>query len=425
MKPSGNTRGLPKERASFLSRPWIVVIASFFLTSTFGIIYSYSDFFLPLGNQFNWSHTINSTVPALALLVFSFGAIFAGYFAGRIGFRRMSYIGTILVGAGTILASQIQNLPELLLLFGLITPLGTSFVVIIATSSPVLWFVKRRGLAVGIMAAGSGFGTLVVPPAIEALIQINGWRIGFLALGVGFSLLLLVSSYFTQTPDERNLKPYGWHGMSEEQRSQLVEYTPKQALSTRTFWMIYAMFFVGSFGATMFIVHAIPFANTIGISELNASIALGVLGAGSLFSRVFIGLIADRLNRAAGVIISFAVQFVSLGLLELTGPNFLFLFYVCSFGIGFGYGGYLSDFIALTGDLFGRKSIQKIWAIDETAFGFAGLISPIAAGAFFDSLHSYFLVFDIATVGALVGLILAVLFARDLNNAKTAVRNTS
>ncbi len=424
MEPSGSTQGLPEE-STFLSRPWIVVIASFFLTSTFGIIYSYSDFFLPLGNQFSWSHTLNSTVPALALLVFSLGAIFAGYFAGRIGFRRMSYVGTILVGAGTILASQIQNLPELLLLFGLITPLGTSFVVIIATASPVLWFVKRRGLAVGIMAAGSGFGTLIVPPLIEALIQVEGWRIGFFALGAGFFILLIASSYFTQTPDERNLKPYGWHGMSEEQRSQLVEYTPKQAVSTRAFWLIYAMFFVGSFGATMFIVHAIPFANTIGISEIDASIAIGVLGAGSLFSRVFIGLIADRLNRSAGVIISFAVQFVSVGLLELMRPNFLLLFYLCSFGIGFGYGGYLSDFIALTGDLFGRKSIQKIWAFDETAFGFAGLVSPIAAGAFFDMLHSYTLILGIATVGSLAGLILAILFSRYLSKARTADQNRS
>jgi OFA family oxalate/formate antiporter-like MFS transporter len=415
LKPKGSNGN-----TSLLSRPWIVVIASFFLTSTFGIIYSYSDFFLPLGNQFGWSHTLNSTVPALALLVFSLGAIIAGYFATRIGFRKLCYVGTILVGAGTILASQIQNLPQLLLLFGLITPLGTSFVVIIATASPVVWFVKRRGLAVGIMTAGSGFGTLVVPPLIEELIQLGGWRIGFLALGGGFFLLLVVASYFTQTPDQRNLKPYGWQKMSEEEqrRSQLEEYSARQALSTKTFWVIYTMFFVGSFGATMFLVHAVPFAATVGISEIDASIALGVLGAGSLFSRIFIGLVADRLNRATGVIISFAVQFVSIGLIQFSSPKLLLLFYLCSFGIGFGYGGYLSDFIAMTGDIFGRKSIQMIWAFDETAFGFAGLISPIVAGFFFDSMHSYSLVFDIATIGAIAGLALAVLFVWNLKRGK-------
>jgi OFA family oxalate/formate antiporter-like MFS transporter len=408
-KPKG-TNSIP--------RPWIVLIASFFLTSTFGILYSYSDFFLPLGLQFSWSHTVNSTVPALALLVFSVGAIFGGYFAEHIGFRNMSYLGAILVGLGTTLSSQIQNLPELLLLFGLITPLGTSFVVIIATASPVRWFVKRRGMAVGIMAAGSGFGTLIVPPLIESLIQLDGWRAGFLVLGLGFFAILCVASFFTQTPDDLRLKPYGWSRMSEEEKAFLIDSTPKQALSSRPFWMIYAMFFLGSFGATMFLVHAIPLASTLGISELDASIALGVFGAGSLFSRVAIGLIADKLSRMTGVIISFVAQVVSLALLPFSGSDLTFLFYLCSFGIGFGYGGYLSDFIALSGDIFGRKWIHKIWAFDETAYGIAGLVAPIVAGAFFDRLQSYSLIIEIATIAALTGLILSIIFARDLKKKR-------
>jgi MFS transporter, OFA family, oxalate/formate antiporter len=414
---AGENLSLPRKKG-ILSGPWGVVIASFFLTSTFGIIYSYSDFFLPLRNQFGWSHTLDSSVPALALLVFSLGAILGGYLSDRVGFRKMSYAGTALVGLGTILASQIQNLSQLLLLFGFITPLGTSFVVIIATALPVRWFLKKRGLAVGIMAAGSGFGTLVVPPLLEALIQPAGWRVGFLVLGVGFLAVLLVSAYFTQTPEEQGIKPYGWHEMNEESRSQFVDYTPKSAVSTRAFWLVYVLFFVGSFGATMYIVHIIPFASTVGINPLEAAIALGILGAGSLFSRVVVGAISDRLDRSSGIIISFAVQFVSLALLELTNQDRLILFYLCSFGVGFGYGGYLTDFIALSGDLFGRKWIQKIWALDETAFGFAGLLSPIVAGAFFDRFGSYSLIFGIAAVLALAGLILAILFSKDLKEKK-------
>ncbi len=412
MKPSEDIES--KRSNNLISRPWIVLAASFFLTSTFGILYSYSDFFLPLGSQFSWSHALNSTVPALALLVFSFGAIFGGYFADHIGFRNMSYLGAILVGLGTMLASQIKDLLELLVLFGLVTPLGVSFVVIVATASPVRWFVKRRGMAVGIMAAGSGFGVLVVPPLIEVLIQLDGWRSGFLVLGVGFFTLLCVASIFMQTPDDIHLKPYGWTKMSDEEKSLLVDYTPKQALSGRPFWMIYTTFFLGSFGATMFLVHAVPFASTLGISQLNASIALGVFGAGSLCSRVVIGLIADKLSRMTGVIISFIVQVVSMAVLPLSSSSLALLFYACSFGIGFGYGGYLSDFIALTGDIFGGRWIQRIWAFDETSFGIAGFISPILAGAFFDKLHSYTLIIEIATVAALAGLILSIIFARDL-----------
>jgi MFS transporter, OFA family, oxalate/formate antiporter len=417
LKPSEDIES--KRSSNLASRPWIVLAASFFLTSSFGILYSYSDFFLPLGSEFSWSHTLNSTVPGLALLVFSLGAIFGAYFADRIGFRTMSYVGAILVGLGTALSSQIQNLSDLLVLFGLITPLGISFVVIIATAAPVRWFVKKRGIAVGLMAAGSGFGTLVVPPLVEVLIQLDGWRSGFLVLGLGFFAILCVASIFMQTPDDLRLKPYGWTKMSDEEKSRLVDYTPKQALSGRPFWMIYTMFFLGSFGATMFLVHAVPFAGTLGIGELNASIAIGVFGAGSLFSRVLIGLIADRLSRMTGVIISFLVQVVSMTMLQFSGSSLVLLFYACSFGIGFGYGGYLSDFIALSGDIFGRKWIHRIWAIDETAFGVAGLIAPILAGAFFDKLHSYTLIIEIATVAALSGLIVSIIFARDLRKART------
>lgn len=361
-----------------------------------------------------------STVPGVALLVFSIGAVIGGYITDRLSFRKIAFIGALLAGIGTALASQIQNFPTLLVLFGILTPLGTSFVVIVATAAPVRWFVKKRGLAVGFMAAGSGLGTLIVPPLIERLIQSEGWREGFFVMGLGYFVLLSVCSSFLQTPEDRHEKPYGWHEMNEVERSNLENRTWKQALSTRTFWEIYVMFFVGSFGATMFLVHAIPFANTVGISQLDASIGLGAFGAGSLFARVAMGLLADRLGRSGAVIISFVVQVASLALLALSSSTLIILFYACAFGIGFGYGGYLSDFIALSGDLFGMKWIQRIWAIDETAFGIAGLVSPIVAGILFDAFENYYLIFGIGTLLALLGLGIAINFSIQMRKAKNA-----
>ena len=220
-----------KAQGKGLFRGWLVAIFSFFLTSSFGIIYSYSDFFIPLGAEFSWSHTLNSTVPALALLVFSIGSVFSGYFAVRIGFRKLSYTGAILIGVGTGFSSLIQNLPELLILYGIVMPLGTSFVVIIASAQTVKWFTKRRGLAVGIMAAGSGFGTLVVPPLAEILIQDEGWRTSFATLGLSFFLILAISSFFMQTPEEREVNPYGHGEVSEVKKS----YNLLEALSHWSF----------------------------------------------------------------------------------------------------------------------------------------------------------------------------------------------
>ncbi|MGI0085193.1 MAG: hypothetical protein ACREBQ_08935, partial [Nitrososphaerales archaeon] len=84
-----------QERGFF--RGWIVAACCFCMTSTFGITYSYSDFFLPLTNEFGWNHATASAIPAASLIVFSFGSLAGGYFVSRTGFRKMSFIGSILV----------------------------------------------------------------------------------------------------------------------------------------------------------------------------------------------------------------------------------------------------------------------------------------------------------------------------------------
>src|SRR5487761_497743 len=78
-----------KERGIF--RGWIVAGCCFCMTLTFGIAYSYSDFFIPLANEFGWNHAVDSAVPAASLLVFSFGSLAGGYFVSTVGFRRILY----------------------------------------------------------------------------------------------------------------------------------------------------------------------------------------------------------------------------------------------------------------------------------------------------------------------------------------------
>lgn len=405
------------EEGSFhngLFRGWIVAACCFCTTLTFGIVYSYGDFFIPLAMEFGWNNATDSTVPAVALLVFSVGSLLAGSIASRVGFRRMCFIGTSLIGTGTLLSAEIQAFSELLILFGVVLPLGIAFITVIGSALIVKWFVKKRGIAAGITTAGAGFGTLAVPPLTESLIAYTNWRDAFIVLGVGFLALLIAISFFMQTPEETGQKPYGWHEMSEEQRATLTNYTLVEALSTRSFWMIYTMFLFGSIGATMFIVEAEPFASTVGISPVTASIALGMLGAGSLIARLLMGALSDRLSRTEGVMISFFAEFISIAALTFVGSSVLGLF-LCSFGIGFGYGGYTSDFIALTGDLYGTKWMHKIWSVDSTAFGLGGLIGPIAAGMYFDSFQNYGTIFEIAAVGVFAAFAISLILRREVS----------
>jgi MFS transporter, OFA family, oxalate/formate antiporter len=387
------------------------------MTLTFGITYSYTDFFTPLRTAFNLTSVSDSTVPAVSLLVFSLGSLLGGYLGWHIGFRKMCYLGTILIGVGVVFSSQISSYSQLIVLFGIVASMGSALVVIPATSLAVKWFVKKRGVAVGLMAAGSGSGTLIVPPIAELLIQRYGWRDSLLFVGLGFLILLVFASYFMQTPEEVSMKPYGYEELTSEQMGieTAKGYTAVESISTRAFWMMYAMFALGTFASSMFIVHDQPFAATLGIDKLEAALALSLLGLGSLVSRVVIGIVSDAVGRMRSLIIAYASVLLSLGAVPFVGAN-LYLFYLCAFGIGFGYGGYLTDFISLSGDLFGRKWNERIWGMLETAFGLGGLAGPISAGIYFDAFSSYTGVFELGTVAVVLGLGLSLLLPRTIRN---------
>jgi OFA family oxalate/formate antiporter-like MFS transporter len=382
------------------------------MTLTFGITYSYTDFFIPLSNEFGWNHALTSTIPAVSLLVFSFGSIAGAYLTSKIGYRIQSFIGAILIGVGIILSSQINDFYELLLLFGFVFSLGSAFVVISATALSVKWFVRKRGLAVGIMASGSGFGTFLVPPIVEYLMgRTSDWRSAFLVVGSSFLVLLIAASMFMQTPEEVRLKPYGWNELSDLQREDLRDYTLKEALKTRKFWMMYSMFFLGTVGATIFLAEADPFVSIYGLNGEVAAVAIGFFGAGSLISRLVTGPLSDRLGDRVALFSSFLPELIGLAALPFIVDN-LALFFAAAFGIGFGYGGFLATLIALAGNLFGSKWTQNIWAVMETGYGFGGLIGPIAAGIFFDSFNNYTGIIEISAIGVFVALILVLSFSR-------------
>jgi MFS transporter, OFA family, oxalate/formate antiporter len=379
------------------------------MSLTFGLSNSYTDFFLPLSQEFGWNHAITSTIPAVSLMTFSLGSLLSGFTLSKVGFRRMSYIGSVMVGSGILLSSKISSFTELLITFGIIAPLGISIVAAAGNSIVIKWFIKRRGVAVGMTTAGSGVGTLVIPPVAELLIVNQGWRTAFFALGVAFLAFMLITSFFMQLPEDVSAKPYGWGELNQKERDNIQEYTAKKALSTWKFWLIYSMFFLGAFASSIFLVHASPIAKTYGISEIAASEAVGVFGLGSLTGRIVMSGISTTPARARNLMLAFSAEL--FGVLALTYLGKIVpLFFVCAFFIGIGYGGILADSLALTGDLFGMKTIERTWSIQETAYGLAGLSGPIIAGFYFDSYGGYTGILQTTTVALAVALFISFRF---------------
>ena len=387
-------------------------------TLTFGIVYSYSDFFIPLQQEFGWNAVQDSTIPAVSLIVFSFGSLIGGSVIRKLGWRSTCILGSCLTGLGIAFSSQVSNYDELLVLFGIVFSLGNAFTVLCTGPLVVKWFLKRRGLAVGVTSAGSGVGTLTIPPIAEYFISTYGWRISFLLIGLFFLVLLLGVSYFMRTPEENEMFPYGWNNLSiEEKRRFQDSLNLRQALGTSRYWMIFVMFFLGTVGVTMFVVHASPFGLTEGIDQFYASIALGILGAGSLIGRIVMGSVSDKISRGTTVSISLFSELIGLAIVPFVSGS-IYLFFISGLAIGFGYGGYLADFISLIGDLYGSESVANVWGFTEVSYGLGGLVGPIIAAAYFSRFGTYIGIFEIAALGLLAALVISIFFSRQVGRMK-------
>jgi OFA family oxalate/formate antiporter-like MFS transporter len=178
------------------------------------------------------------------------------------------------------------------------------------------------------------------------------------------------------------------------------------------------MFLLGTFAATIFLVHAAPIAASYGMSPVLAAEAVGVFGAGSLSSRILLGAVSDYLDRTRSVVLAFLSELAGLALVAMIRSNET-VFIFAGFAIGFGYGGFLSDFISLVGDLFGRTSMERIWAVQETAYGMGGLLGPISAGIYFDSTGNYFGILLVSTILVGLALFISIGFSVSYRHAET------
>ncbi|KAJ3293368.1 hypothetical protein HDU79_000404 [Rhizoclosmatium sp. JEL0117] len=177
---------------------WGVVFASFMAQFiVFGSIYSfgiYNDFYIKngVGNS-----TQVSLIGGIGFIFITALAIVSGKLAQLYGFRKVVFLGTVLCSLGIFLASFSTALPLLVCTQGVLFGIGGCLIYFPAVSLPSQWFNKKRGLAQGIAASGSGLGGLAFSVAIQKLLDAVGlaWTLRSSALFF-FIILLAINPLF-------------------------------------------------------------------------------------------------------------------------------------------------------------------------------------------------------------------------------------
>src|SRR5216684_8105171 len=171
---------------------WVIVAVGFVVTCIgLGTMMSLGVFLQPMSAAMGWSRAGISTAALLSFLFMGAGSLMWGALSDRFGARAVVLCGGLLLGAGLVSASQAATLLQFQLLFGVAVGLAAGSFFAPLTATTTRWFTEHRSLAVALVSAGTGIGSLTVAPLAQWMINLHGWRIAMAVLG-GIAWLVVI-----------------------------------------------------------------------------------------------------------------------------------------------------------------------------------------------------------------------------------------
>ncbi|KAL4704428.1 hypothetical protein ACJJTC_014360 [Scirpophaga incertulas] len=180
---------------------WIVVLSSFVISMIAdGISFSFGLLYIEFLEEFQASKSTTAWIGSLFIAVPLLSGPVMSALVDRYGCRSMTILGGVISALGFVLASVSTTLEMMMITFGVVAGLGLGLVYVTAVVSIAYWFEKKRNLAVGLGACGTGVGTFVYAPMTQYFIEEYGWR-GTILLLSGTLLNLCVCGCVMRDPE--------------------------------------------------------------------------------------------------------------------------------------------------------------------------------------------------------------------------------
>ncbi|TFH36081.1 MAG: MFS transporter [Dehalococcoidia bacterium] len=363
--------------------------------------YAFSLFVRPLEASFGWGR--GQVMLAFTIFFVTMGVTspVVGRLVDRYGARTVIPVGAAMMGAGFVVVSQMSQLYLFYLAYVLIGA-GASGMGQVPSSAIISnWFKKRRGMAIGFMAAGIGGGGFVMAPVVGYLITEYGWRTAYFSMAViiwvvSIPLALLV---VRTKPSEMGLYPDGASKPPEVVPGTPVvmdapSFTLKQATRTPAFWLIVVSFLFGCFSSMGLTQAPVPFFEDIGYPTTMAAAALGVMGVGSAIGKVVFGWLCDRMQPKYAWAIGQALQAgAALVLLNISADSSSTLIWAWAVLLGLGVGAWLPTLSMLGSTNFGLLAYGAIFGALNLAQSAGTATGPFFAGLMYDATGTYHWVF--------------------------------
>jgi MFS family permease len=377
----------------------------------YGTQYAFGAFFAALIEEFGWSRASLSGVFSLYAFTYAAFALVSGRLTDRWGPRAVIAIGGVLLGLGLIAMSRVSALWQPYVCYGLVAALGMSTAYVPCNATVAKWFTRRRGLAIALASAGGSLGTFALPPVAHFVVGRLGWRGAYVVFGAAVLLALnALAVLMRRDPESLGLAPDGDPGPRRATAAALPEsWTARQAIRSRAFWILFAVFGATWIPVFVPLVHLVPMARGLGVPPLLAATLVSALGASALVGRLIMGGASDRIGRRAALAVALLLQ--AGAFVGFASAHELPALYAASVVFGFSYGAGSTLFPAAVADFFGREQAASIAGLLFALAGSMAAWGPLAAGLIYDRAGDYQLAWWLsAGFNALALLLLA--FAR-------------
>jgi OFA family oxalate/formate antiporter-like MFS transporter len=377
------TGSVVSARASTTTRWGYLVICILCMVMIANLQYGWTLFVNPINKAHGWTIASIQVAFAIFIALETWLTPLEGWIVDMLGPQRgpklVVAFGGITVALGWVINANADTL-TLLYLGAVISGIGGGAIYATSVGMAVKWFPDRRGLAVGLTAAGYGAGAALTVIPIRYVIDTYSYETAFLWFGLIQGGVVFVLAWFLRGPEPGEMASAPAPKVVQSARS----FAPNEVLMTPVFWVLYIMFVMVSASGLMATAQIAPIAadfkvgNAIvfwGATTLTAALIIDNIANGA--ARPFFGWISDNIGREYTMAIAFglgAAAYWMLGTLG-TAPWAFVLFAALIF---LTWGEIFSLFPSTCTDSFGAKFATVNLSLLYTAKGTSAFLVPVA-----------------------------------------------
>ena len=384
------------------------------------VTYAYGVFLPSMNEAFGWPRSALSGPYTLFLITGGLLGPLVGWPIARFGARQNVIFGNIFAALGLLGMSQVREIWQVYLFFGVMGGLGLAFSEFLTMTTIINhWFIRKRSLALGLLFASGGVGGFLLPPLIISFISGLGWRWAWVCLSSVHLLLAVVLAgiLIRDTPESEGQVPDGLTRNSSFENlrssgqgfvySTSTDWTVRDSMRTPALGLLLVLFSAVLFVHNMMTTHQVAYLRDLHYSPMVSATALGLMLGMSILGRLISGILGMQFD-GRGLAAVF-LGCMALGIVSLLNAGTIFFVYLYSILTGIGFGGMIVLLPNVMGAYFGRKHFSMIVGWTTPVVTLVSAASPILAGFFYDRTGNYTIPFAAAAVLLFVSIVLAFL----------------